>query len=289
MNAIPKPPHQDQRVDLGLGDAGGYFPDAASAAAYAAAAVQSSYGQDRVRAVRRLLEGIADDPTGVRVVDFGGGDGAFLRELDINLESVHLIDVSPHMLDVAREILADAPLTTHLGSVECFAGLADGSVDLVLCVNTLNYLDDSGQRDFFTEANRVLKPGGNLIVMTGNELLDLFALNSGTTDFFMNNFGVGVQDLLVLGREDRWLNAGRHNPLAFGVLLSEFGFDEARQSFAQWHELPPGVAVLRADGDLAVARLAARNHTFDPNGLAVADEWQALFRCSMFASLATKR
>jgi len=192
------------------------------------------------------------------------------------------------MLEVAKQILSDVDVVTHLGSVERLAPLESESIDLVLCVNTLNYLDEDGQDEFFREAHRILRRGGHLVVMTGNELLDLFALNSGTADFFSRNFGLVPSGLLVLEHEKRWKNAGRFNPLSFAATLERFGLVEVSQAFSQWHQVPPGLASIEAEGKLAKARLDARNHSFDPNSLAPDSRWQALFRCSMFASLSTK-
>jgi hypothetical protein len=124
--------------------------------------------------------------------------------------------------------------------------------------------------------------------MTGNELLDLYAINAGTASFFRQNFNSDISELLVHASHERWLNADRANPLSFGALLQSFGFREEAQAFSQWHTSPPGVAVLEAEGDIALARLQARDHAFDANLLTDGARWQALFRCSMFASLAVK-
>jgi len=70
----PKPPHHDSSVDGGVGDAGGWFPDLNSALNYAQIAVESPYGQDRVRAIRHVLREAASSD-GLRVVDFGGATG----------------------------------------------------------------------------------------------------------------------------------------------------------------------------------------------------------------------
>ena len=286
MGTVPKPPHQDDRVEAGLGDQGGYFPDEASAQEYAAIAVKSEYGRDRVRAVKSLID---DLPlAGAFAIDFGGGDGSLLSELGIGFSAITLIDVAPRMLDLAPKFIVSDSLTTLLGSIERLAELEDGSCDVVFCINAINYLEPREHVVFFSEAHRLLKQGGHLIVMTGNELLDMFALNSGTSDFFDRNFGADVSELLLLGSQDRWRNAGRFNPLSFGAVVQQYGFREVKQAFAQWHQTPPGLAVLRADGDLRSARLAARDHGFDPNSLPSEQRWQALFQCSMFASLCVK-
>ncbi len=66
---VRRPAHHSEAVEQGLGDGGGYFPDAQKARNYAAKAVESDYGKDRVRAVTHLFAkaGVAPTPT---VVDF---------------------------------------------------------------------------------------------------------------------------------------------------------------------------------------------------------------------------
>lgn len=192
------------------------------------------------------------------------------------------------MLDVARTVLARGQLRAYLGSVDKMLDVEDSSVDLVLCINTLGYLDEVEQQRFFEQCGRVLREAGNFIIMTGNELLDFFALNSGTAQFFERNFGVDVSGLLTQGKDERWLNASRANPLAFKSLLAVHGFREVGQAFSQWHSLPPGLALLDAAGDVVEARNAARGHSVDAAVLPEGVRWQALFRCSMFASLSVK-
>lgn len=248
-------------------ETGGYFPDAQKAENCAARAVESDYGKDRVSAVAHLLEkaGVAAAPM---VVDFGGGDGSFLRDLSLNAEQIFLIEVSPHMLEVAANLFGSNNHKVLLGSVEQLANLGDAVADVVLCVNALGYLDGDEQEMFFGEAHRILKPGGKLVIMTGNELLDLCAINAGTASFFVQNFNADISELLVHASHERWLNADRANPLAFGALLHSFGFRGEAQTFSQWHTSPPGLAVLEAEGDIALARLQARDHAFDANLLA---------------------
>lgn len=218
----------------------------------------------------------------------GGGDGSFVAELGIDFARLVLIDVSPDMLGLAEDFIEREKLTTLCGSEEMMGELADESVDLILCINAINYLEAESQARFFAESHRVLRSGGHLLAMTGNELLDLFSLNSGTAEFFEKNFGSDVAHLLVSGSEERWVNAGRFNPLSFGAVVAKYGFRELKQAYSQWHEVPPGLAALSAKGDLPAARLAARNHALNPNELPNESGWQALFRCSMFASLCRK-
>lgn len=287
MTAIPRPPHHSESVERGRGDDGGYFPDAGSVERYTALAVESAYGADRLRAVRALLDRVTL-AAGAAIVDFGGGDGAFLRDLEIPAGRIDLVDVSPHMLEAAGRTLPRPQLRTHLGSVERLADLEAGATDLVLCIDTLGYLADEEQELFFRECRRILVGGGAIVLMSGNELLDLFALNSGTAEFFARHFDVSVSHLLTLGTRERWVNAKRWNPLSFGDFVARFGFREVGQAFSQWHRIPPGLAAELSGGDLGRARSEARDHSLDPQQLPAEDRWQALLRCSTFASLCVR-
>lgn len=278
-----------RRKGLALNDHPGSlsFSDIDSATAYAELAVHSEYGRDRLRAVQHLLE-IAQLGTGLTVVDFGGGDGSFLNALELQIETLFLIDISPNMLQVASTESLAKSANFLKGSVEKFAVIDSDSVDVVFCINALGYLGEPEKLAFFEEASRVLRTGGALVVLTGNELIDLFALNSGTGAFFNRHFQSDVRRLLSRGGDNRFVQTNRENPLVFGHQMAAFGLFEKAQAFSQWHAKPPGLALLEASDDYAKARNLSRDHAINPNALPSTERWQALFRCSIFASLSVK-
>lgn len=286
MQDIPVPPHQIGMTEDAKVDRGGFFPSRESARSYEHPAVRSPYGQDRVRALRRITQAV---PRGGSVLDFGAGDGAMLLEL--GLEPIRLIAVDPseHMLDLIPPRFPDVELTLLKGSTDSLSDVGDDSIDVVIAANSLNYVPEDEHPALYAEFHRILSPGGSLVVLTGNELLDLFALNSGTADFFRRNFGVEAAHLLRPIEAEPWGHAPRENPLAFGAKLSTFGFEEQEQAFSQWHVMPPGQALELAGGDSEAARTLARDHDLDPGSLPDPIRWQALFRCSMFASRSVAR
>lgn len=192
------------------------------------------------------------------------------------------------MLELAEEVHPSAKLGTALGSVECLSEVSSDSIDLFLCIDVFGYLLKQDQETLLREASRVLRAGGIFVVNIGNELLDMFALNSGTVQFFLNNFGLNVSNVLITANQSRWAHSSRANPLNFGSRLASFGLEEVSQSFSHWHVTPPGVSVLEAGGDLAKGRLDSRDESLDVNALPDQTRWQALFRCSTFASLSRK-
>lgn len=82
---MKKPPHDKSDLTRNDGDVWGHFPDPLAASKYADDVVFSAYGQDRLRALRVLVNDLPESGLGVKsVLDFGSGDGAVLSELDLN-------------------------------------------------------------------------------------------------------------------------------------------------------------------------------------------------------------
>ncbi|MDI1288498.1 MAG: class I SAM-dependent methyltransferase, partial [bacterium] len=292
MPLTPVPPHQDGSDGSWAekGDAAGYFPTAESASEYAEGIGSSPYHRDRLRAIEELLAAtpLRASPNALTVLDFGIGDGGELKALGLPMSRVVGVDTSEAMVGLAREKFGDGDFVGLIGSVDAIGGIEDESIDLVFCVNTLGYLDAADQTTFFEQASRVVRSDGYLIVVTGNELFDLFALNSGTAEFFAERLGVlGAADLLTEGTVARFRNASRRNPLNFNVVLQSHGFLEIGQAFASWHRVPP-VMLTRSGLTLSDARDQARDFTLDPSGLSPDESWRSLLQCSIFASLSRR-
>jgi len=233
-------------------------------------------------------QGVMPESSPLSILDFGIGDGEELKQLELRLGSLVGIDISAHMVQLALEAFVDSDFRGIVGGVEALTGVEGDSIDLAFCVNTLGYLSHSDRQLFFEEMRRIIKPGGYLIVVTGNELFDLFALNSGTAEFFERNFGVaGVSELLTEGASLRFKNASRENPLNFSSVLNNCGFLEVGQAFSQWHRQPP-IQLSRSGFDLRGARGMPRDHDWDPNSLPPEISWRALFQCSIFGSLSRR-
>lgn len=283
---MKKPPHmQFDSVSKGLSneDQGGFFPDAESVANYRK---HPEYHACRVSALNLLISNNNAAKIGV-VLDFGIGDGHIYRNLAVKPSFVYAVDISENMLNAIDDSDIDVEYKKILGGVEAIENIADSSCDTVLCIDTLGYLDETDQSLFFKNAHRVLKSNGSMIVMTGNCLLDMFCLNSGTRDFFLHNFSVDVSPLLTEASSSRFKNAYRHNPLSFGAELSSFGFREIDQEFAMWHVTPPSLLISKGMS-IRDARLAARDLQFNYSKLSEADKWKRIFRSSIFCSLLKK-
>lgn len=100
------------------------------------------------------------------ILDLGVGTGALLPAICTNSRNVIGIDQSPAMLAEARQRVASEGLTARvdlrLGEMTHLP-LADGSVDGVLLHLALHHADRP--RAIFGELQRVLRPGGRLVIL----------------------------------------------------------------------------------------------------------------------------
>jgi SAM-dependent methyltransferase len=275
------------------GDNGGDFPDMESARAYlnGNSTTNPTYHQDRMRALRHLIGKIpASDIR--NIVDFGCGDGMQCKEFfggaGYSIDKIAGVDASKAMLQLAAENLQGFNFKGRAGGARALAEIEGEQFDLGLAINVLGYLKEPELKIFYQQMSRLIRPGGHLIVMTGNELFDMFALNSGTAAFYSKYFSLDVADLLLEGRAPRPENASRKNPLSFGAEIRSYGFNEVAQAYSQWHRIPPGIGNRGDVAGLPAARLEMRDHSYDANALPPEELWKAMFRCSIFASLSQR-
>ena len=111
------------------------------------------------------------------VLDIGCGIGRVAAELAPRVREVHGIDVSGKMIETAlRRCSGLANVRLMKSSGRDLHELADQSIDAALAVDTFPYLHQSGAplvAKYFSEAARVLKPGGDFVILnysyTGDE------------------------------------------------------------------------------------------------------------------------
>jgi ubiquinone/menaquinone biosynthesis C-methylase UbiE/DNA-binding transcriptional ArsR family regulator len=105
----------------------------------------------------------------IDVADLGAGEGVFSQLLAQRARQVHCIDNSPRMVEVgtalAREHGFDN-LHYTLGDIE-EVPLPDASVDLALLSQALHHAEHP--RKAVREAFRILRPGGQVIILDLNE------------------------------------------------------------------------------------------------------------------------
>jgi cyclopropane fatty-acyl-phospholipid synthase-like methyltransferase len=103
------------------------------------------------------------------ILDIGCGIGRLEVELAPRVAAVHGMDVSTQMINAA--LRRCAPLSNvHLrkGTGRDLGDYADAMFDAAIAVDTLPYINQSGAEladRYFAEAARVLKPGGDFVIL----------------------------------------------------------------------------------------------------------------------------
>jgi SAM-dependent methyltransferase len=112
--------------------------------------------------VRSILDGFDADP----VLDAACGTGRHLAYLAARGHSVIGTDISPQMMDKAREKVPAADL--RLGDLRRLP-LADAEAGAIVCALALDHVDDL--RAAYAELGRVVAPGGPVVVSTMHPVL----------------------------------------------------------------------------------------------------------------------
>lgn len=105
----------------------------------------------------------------IDIVDLGAGEGVLAQLLARRARTVYCIDNSPRMVEVGSALAREhdfANLHYQLGDIERVP-LADQSVDLALFSQALHHAEHP--RQALAEAHRILRPGGQVIVLDLNE------------------------------------------------------------------------------------------------------------------------
>jgi SAM-dependent methyltransferase len=112
-----------------------------------------------------MKEALADilEPRGKTIIDVGCGDGAIVRHLASLGAAATGIEISDAQLARARAKPA-APESYRVGRGESLP-CADESADAVLYMNSFHHLPLNAMANALVEAVRVLKAGGQLIVI----------------------------------------------------------------------------------------------------------------------------
>lgn len=128
---------------------------------------------------RPAMLNLAGEVDALRVLDAGCGSGPLASALGDRGAIVSGFDLSPVMVDLARERLGhDADLrVADLGEQLPYA---DDAFDIVVCSLTMHYLKDWAGP--LAELRRVLRPGGRLVLSVPHPVVYLF--NYQERDYF---------------------------------------------------------------------------------------------------------
>jgi arsenite methyltransferase len=176
---------------------------------------------------------LADLQTGESVVDLGSGSGMdafYAAGLVGPTGHVYGVDFTQEQLDKARRIANDAGLA-HVefreGRIEALP-LDDASVDCVISNGVINLCPD--KKAVFTEAARVLKPGGRLAIadiISEQALKDSIVCNA---DLWASCIGgAAQQELYLQAIESAGFTIAQHRANAY-----EFISDQARNASAKY-------------------------------------------------------
>jgi ubiquinone/menaquinone biosynthesis C-methylase UbiE len=103
-------------------------------------------------------------PARARVLEIGCGNGATTKLLMHHLAPAQLIGIDPSsvFIDIACEAFADEPRVSLTVGDAAATGQADACFDLVIAHTVFSHLLDP--QGALTEAHRVLRPGGKLVI-----------------------------------------------------------------------------------------------------------------------------
>ena len=129
------------------------------------------YARKRLDVLKLAPELLAGKPD-ARVLDIGGGMGRIALPLARQYQ-VHLADISPAMLDLARNAAQEAALPperlqTSVVDASKPLPFEAGSFDLIVCLDLLVHLPDP--QVTVRELYRVLRPGGVALIDATNSM-----------------------------------------------------------------------------------------------------------------------
>lgn len=99
---------------------------------------------------------------GDRVLDLGCGNGRLVRQLPFDPSTYKGVDISEELIAIARKENPDHDFQKI--DTEGVLPLSDASFDVVVSIAVLHHLTPRMAHQMLTEARRVLRPGGVLIV-----------------------------------------------------------------------------------------------------------------------------
>lgn len=126
--------------------------------------------QLRTRVVLDLLDLPRAAPAGQdaprpRLLDVGCGDARFLGDAVQHVEGFG-VDISPRALAHGRRMVPDARFTVASADALPFP---DGRFDCVTLLDVIEHVRDDAEMRVLTEARRVLRPGGRLVISTNTD------------------------------------------------------------------------------------------------------------------------
>jgi SAM-dependent methyltransferase len=121
-------------------------------------------GRTEVSDTLAHLSAIGVAPSRRRALDFGCGVGRLSIALAEHVDEVIGVDISPTMLETAREFDSTGRCQFVENDREDLAMFGDGSFDLIVSSLALQHIPTRLARGYLSEMLRVLRPGGAAIL-----------------------------------------------------------------------------------------------------------------------------
>lgn len=147
---------------------------------------------------------------GKRVLDVGCGAGILSEALARRGAQVTGLDLSPELIDVAREHAQDAGLSIDYQCVSTrdMARAQAGGFDIVVCYEMLEHVDDPA---YVVDDCAVLaRPGGQLFFSTINRSVKAWALAIGGAEYVLGLLPRGTHEYAKLIRPSELARWCRH-------------------------------------------------------------------------------
>jgi SAM-dependent methyltransferase len=103
-------------------------------------------------------------------LEIGSGLGRICKALGSRFDEVIGFDISPTMVERARELVGSGHISFVLSDGKSLTGVGDGTADLVLSFTVFQHIPSVPVIEgYLREAGRVLRPGGLLVFQWNNE------------------------------------------------------------------------------------------------------------------------
>jgi ubiquinone/menaquinone biosynthesis C-methylase UbiE len=173
---------------------------------------------------------------GAKALDLGCGGGVFIPALVRKGYSVTGMDIAEEMIIMSRELCDNLGLKPELSVGDCNKTcLPDNSMDVCICVGLVEH--QQTDEPLLKEVNRVLKPGGLLVITLRNYLCP-FVRGRQFYESTKNNI---LRKILKPGAGDAQegvYESREHAPFAFKSKLRRFGYEVVGQRYSHFYFLP---------------------------------------------------
>jgi len=154
------------------------------------------------------------------LLDVGVGSGRMIPLYEAKWEKFILLDPSRYQLGIAgKNVVLKEKASSLIGVAESIP-LPDASCDAVLCIRAFHYISHPAKA--IREMNRVLEPGGYLILEIPNKL---HFKNRLAAIFKKNSSDILSDDPMNIAVENKEIIFVNHNPKTIAKMLKSNGFE----------------------------------------------------------------